>query len=88
MPFESAHRQRSNIGDSVSFVMALTATRSNLEHATCALRAHHIRKPPPHLINGIRLVFRVLTRSFNISISDWCAKVYCVLWCRESPFKN
>ncbi len=56
MPFESAHRQGSNIGDSVSFVTTLTATRSNLEHATCASRAHHIHTPPPHLINGIRLV--------------------------------
>ncbi len=34
------------------FVKALTVARNDLEHATCPLRGHRSREPPPYPING------------------------------------
>ncbi len=34
------------------FVKALTVARNDREHATCPLRGHRGREPPPYPING------------------------------------
>ncbi len=44
-----------------------SAARNSLEHATCAMRAQHIREPPPHPINGIKLICRVLACSLYVT---------------------
>ncbi len=53
----------------------LSAAPNGLEHATCGMRAHHIREPPPHQINFYKAYFSCV----NLLVP--CHRVLSVSFC-------